>query len=56
MGNAAAAAVEAAAEVGKPDGQRLEAYQDANFPALKQEITCPLPSMQISKRRCWPGG
>ena len=23
-----------AAEIGKPDGQRLEAYQDANFPAL----------------------
>src|SRR5271167_3233605 len=32
-----------AAEIGKPDGQRLEAYQDANFPALKQEITSPAP-------------
>ncbi|MGO9716671.1 MAG: S46 family peptidase [Steroidobacteraceae bacterium] len=32
-----------AAEIGKPDGQRLEAYQDANFPALKQEIVSPAP-------------
>ncbi len=32
-----------AAEIGKPDGQRLEAYQDANFPALKQEIISPAP-------------
>ena len=30
-------------EIGKPDGQRLEAYQDANFPALKQEIISPAP-------------
>src|SRR6202142_282907 len=32
-----------AAEIGKPDGQRLEAYQDANFPALKEEIISPAP-------------
>jgi hypothetical protein len=32
-----------AAEIDKPDGQRLEAYQDANFPALKQEIISPAP-------------
>jgi len=32
-----------AAEVGKPDGQRLEEYSDANFPALKQEIESPAP-------------
>jgi len=32
-----------AAEIGKPDGQRLEAYQEANFPALKQEIISPAP-------------
>jgi hypothetical protein len=32
-----------AAEVGKPDGQRLEEYSDANFPALKQQIVAPAP-------------
>ncbi|HEV7610799.1 MAG TPA: S46 family peptidase [Steroidobacteraceae bacterium] len=32
-----------AAEVDKPDGQRLEEYSDANFPALRQEIVSPAP-------------
>jgi hypothetical protein len=32
-----------AAEVGKPDGQRLEEYEDANFPALRQQILSPAP-------------
>jgi hypothetical protein len=32
-----------AAEIGKPDGQRLEEYADANFPALKQKIVSPAP-------------
>jgi hypothetical protein len=32
-----------AAEAPKPDGERLEEYTDANFPALKQEITSPAP-------------
>jgi hypothetical protein len=32
-----------AAEIGKPDGQRLEEYSDANFPALKQQIVAPAP-------------
>ncbi len=32
-----------AAEIGKPDGQRLEEYGDANFPALKQDIESPAP-------------
>jgi hypothetical protein len=32
-----------AAESVKPDGQRLEEYSDANFPALKQEIESPAP-------------
>jgi hypothetical protein len=32
-----------AAEVGKPDGQRLEEYTDANFPALRQQIVSPAP-------------
>ncbi len=32
-----------AAEVGKPDGERLEEYADANFPALRQEIESPAP-------------
>jgi hypothetical protein len=32
-----------AAEVGKPDGQRLEEYSTANFPALQQEIDSPAP-------------
>jgi Peptidase S46 len=32
-----------AAEAGKPDGQRLEEYTDANFPALRQEIVSPAP-------------
>jgi hypothetical protein len=30
-----------AAEIAKPDGQRLEEYTDANFPALQQEIDSP---------------
>jgi hypothetical protein len=33
-----------AAEVGKPNGQRLEEYSDANFPALKLQITSPAPT------------
>jgi hypothetical protein len=33
-----------AAEAGKPDGRRLEEYSDANFPALKQQITSPAPT------------
>lgn len=33
-----------AAEVGKPDGQRLEEYSEANFPALRQEIVSPAPA------------
>ena len=32
-----------AAESVKPDGQRLEEYSDANFPALRQEIESPAP-------------
>jgi Peptidase S46 len=32
-----------AAEAGKPDGQRLEEYSDANFPALKQQILAEEP-------------
>jgi hypothetical protein len=32
-----------AAEVVEPDGARLEEYSDANFPALKQQITSPAP-------------
>jgi hypothetical protein len=32
-----------AAESLKPDGQRLEEYTDANFPALKQQIDSPAP-------------
>ena len=32
-----------AAEIVKPDGQRLEEYTDSNFPALKQEIDSPAP-------------
>jgi hypothetical protein len=32
-----------AAEVGKPDGERLEEYTDANFPALKQDIESSAP-------------
>ena len=32
-----------AAEVGKPDGRRLEEYADANFPALRQQILSPSP-------------
>jgi Peptidase S46 len=32
-----------AAEIGKPDGERLEAYSDANFPALRLEILSPAP-------------
>jgi hypothetical protein len=45
-----------AAEVGKPDGQRLEEYSDANFPALKQQIVRRRRSMQSSKKPCSPGG
>jgi V8-like Glu-specific endopeptidase len=33
-----------AAEIGKPDGQRLEEYAEANFPALRQEIVSPAPA------------
>jgi len=32
-----------AAEAGKPDGQRLEEYSDANFPALRQQIVSAAP-------------
>jgi hypothetical protein len=32
-----------AAEAGKPDGQRLEEYSDANFPALRQQILSAAP-------------
>jgi hypothetical protein len=32
-----------AAEIGKPDGQRLEEYTDAHFPALRQQIISPAP-------------
>src|SRR5580658_8192422 len=32
-----------AAEVVKPDGQRLEEYSDARFPALRQRILSPAP-------------
>jgi hypothetical protein len=32
-----------AAEIGKPDGQRLEEFADANFPALRQQIVSPAP-------------
>jgi Peptidase S46 len=32
-----------AAEAGKPDGQRLEEFADANFPALRQQIVSPAP-------------
>jgi hypothetical protein len=32
-----------AAEIGKPDGQRLEEFTDANFPALRQQIVSPAP-------------
>jgi hypothetical protein len=32
-----------AAEIGKPDGQRLEEYADANFPALRQRIVSTAP-------------
>jgi len=32
-----------AAEIVKPDGERIEAYSDANFPALKQRIISAAP-------------
>ncbi len=32
-----------AAEISKPDGQRLEEYSDSNFPLLKLEVTSPAP-------------
>jgi hypothetical protein len=32
-----------AAEIGKPDGQRLEEFADANFAALRQQIVSPAP-------------
>jgi hypothetical protein len=32
-----------AAEAAKPDGERLEEYSDANFPALRQQIVSPAP-------------
>jgi len=31
------------AEIGKPDGQRLEEFTDAHFPALRQQIVSPAP-------------
>jgi hypothetical protein len=30
-------------EIGKPDGQRLEAYSEANFPALKMQVISDAP-------------
>jgi hypothetical protein len=39
----ALALVRYAAEVKKPDGQRLEEYSDSNFPLLKLEVTSPAP-------------
>jgi len=39
----ARALVRHAAEAGKPDGQRLREYTDANFPILAQTITSPAP-------------
>jgi hypothetical protein len=33
-----------AAESTEPDGQRLEEYSDANFPALKQKLLSPAPT------------
>jgi Peptidase S46 len=35
-----------AAEAGKPDGQRLEEFGDANFPALRQQIISAAPIHQ----------
>lgn len=35
--------VRAAAERGKPDGERLPAYRDANLPALEQEVASTAP-------------
>src|SRR5260370_19448121 len=32
-----------AAEIGKPDGQRLEEFTGSNFPALRQQIVSPAP-------------
>jgi hypothetical protein len=32
-----------AAEVGKPDGERLEEYSNANFPALREQIVSTAP-------------
>ena len=32
-----------AAEIKKPDGQRLQEYSDSNFPLLKLEVTSPAP-------------
>jgi hypothetical protein len=32
-----------AAEIAKPDGERLEEFADANFPALRQQIVSPAP-------------
>jgi hypothetical protein len=42
LGNALALA-RYADEAGKPNGERLEEYSDAAFPALKQEIVSPAP-------------
>ncbi len=39
----ALALVQYAAEVQKPNGQRLEEYADSNFPLLKLQITSPAP-------------
>ena len=45
-----------AAEAGKPDGQRLEEYSDANFPALRQQIlsTAPIyPELEKTMLTWW---
>ena len=41
--NQARILVRAAAERGKPDGERLPAYRDANMPALEQQVTSTAP-------------
>ena len=43
MFRAARALVRHAAEMNKPEGQRLTEYTDANFPALKASILSPAP-------------
>jgi hypothetical protein len=45
-----------AAEVGKPDGQRLEEYSNANFPALRAQVesTAPVyPEFEKTVLRWW---